>query len=153
MAELSNPFLICRTVLRILGKKETTLYKVNEILFAAVFIILWIIFTPMFLIYMFEGHNVLYSIKLGVSFILYVQLFWGYRIIFIIFEMLRDPYAKKDKDAPILVELGYQTILKVEKDKKIRMGVTIINFIVIFVLPHLYYGMVVGNLKVNLVYY
>ena len=38
MAELSNPFLICRTVLRILGKKETTLYKVNEILFAAVFI-------------------------------------------------------------------------------------------------------------------
>ena len=153
MAELSNPFLICRTVLRILGKKETTLYKVNEILFAAVFIIMRVIFTPMFLIYMFEGHNVLYSIKLGVSFILYVQLFWAYRIIFLIFEMLRDPYAKKDKDAPILVELGYQTMLKVEKDKKIRMGVTIINFIVIFVLPHLYYGMVVGNLKVNLVYY
>jgi hypothetical protein len=153
LAELSNPFLICRTVLRILGKKETTLYKVNELLFAAVFIIMRVIFTPMFLIYMFEGHNVLYSIKLGVSFILYVQLFWAYRIIYLIFEMLREPYAKKEKDAPILIELGYQTMLKVEKDKKIRMGVTIVNFIVIFVLPHLYYGMVAGNLKVNLVYY
>ena len=112
-----------------------------------------VIFTPMFVIYMFEAHNVLYSIKLGVSFILYVQLFWAYRIIYLIFEMLRDPYVKKDKKAPALIELGYQIIYKVEKDKKIRMGITILNFIVIFVLPHLYYGMVAGNLKVNLVYY
>ncbi len=140
-------------MLRILGKKESTLYKVNELLFASMFIIMRVIFTPMFLIYMFEGHNVLYSIKLGICFILYVQLFWAYRIIYLIFEMFREPYVKKEKKAPALVELGYQIMLKVEKDKKVRMAVTIINFIVIFVLPHLYYGFVVGNLKVNLVYY
>jgi hypothetical protein len=67
--------------------------------------------------------------------------------------MLREPYVSKDKKAPILVELGYQAISKVEKDKMIRKGVIIVNFIIIFVLPHLYYGMVAGNLKVNLVYY
>jgi hypothetical protein len=72
VAEVSNPFLICRTVLRIIGKKDTTLYKVNEVLFAAVFIIMRAIVTPMFLIYMYEAHNVLYSIKLGISFILYI---------------------------------------------------------------------------------
>jgi hypothetical protein len=118
-----------------------------------VFITMRVIFTPLFLIYMFEGHNVLYSIKLGVSFILFVQLFWAYHIIFKILEALREPYAKKEKKAPIIIELGYQIMFKFETDKMFRMGVSTVNFIVIFVLPHLYYGMVAGNLKVNLVYY
>ena len=152
MAELSNPFLICRTVLRILGKKDTMLYKVNDIIFAIVFILMRVILTPMFLVYMFEGHNVLYSIKLGICVILFVQLFWAYRIIYLILEMIREPYIKKEKTPPVLLEMGYQIMHKVEKDKKYRMGVTITNFIVIFVVPHIYYGMIVGNLKVNLIF-
>jgi hypothetical protein len=86
LAEVSNPFLILRTILKILGKKSTTLSKVNNVVFAVIFIFARVILTPLFLIYMYEGHNVLYSIKLGVSFILYVQLFWAYRIIQLIFE-------------------------------------------------------------------
>ena len=152
MAELSNPFLICRTVLRILGKKDTTLYKVNDIIFAIVFIVMRVILTPIFVVYMFEGHNVLYSIKLGVSFVLFVQLFWAYRIIYLIIEMIREPYVKKDKQVPLLVEMGYQLMHKVEKDKKFRMGVSITNFFIIFIVPHFYYGMIVGNLKVNFIF-
>jgi hypothetical protein len=67
--------------------------------------------------------------------------------------MIREPYVKKDKKPPAILELFYQIIYMVEINKKVRMAVTIINFIVIFVLPHVYYGMIVGNLKVNLVYY
>lgn len=81
LAEVSNPFLILRTMLKILGKKKTTLYQVNEVIFASIFLFARVILTPIFLVYMFEAYNVLYSIKLGVSFVLFVQLFWSYRII------------------------------------------------------------------------
>jgi len=128
------------------------LYKVNDIIFAIVFILMRVILTPIFLVYMFEGHNVLYSIKIGICVILFVQLFWAYRIIYLILEMIREPLVKKEKTPPVLLEMGYQIMHKVEKDKKFRMGVTITNFIVIFVIPHFYYGMIVGNLKVNLIF-
>jgi hypothetical protein len=101
---------------------------------------------------MFEGHNVLYSIKLGICVILFVQLLWAYRIIYLILEMIRDPYVKKDKKVPLPIEMAYQIMHKVEKDKKFRMGVIMTNFIVIFILPHFYYGMIVGNLKVNVIF-
>lgn len=151
-AELSNPFLICRTVLRILGKKDTMLYKVNDIIFATVFILIRVFLTPVVLVYILEGHNVLYSLKLGTIAVFFVQLFWAYRIIYLILEMIRDPYVKKEKTPPVLLEMAFQIMHKVEKDKKFRMGVSITNFIVIFVVPHIYYGMIVGNLKVNLVF-
>jgi hypothetical protein len=128
------------------------LYKVNDIIFATVFILIRVILTPVIMVYMFEGHNVLYSIKLGTSAVFFVQLFWAYRIIYLILEMIRDPYVKKEKTPPVILEMAYQMMLKVEKDKKFRMGVSITNFIVIFVVPHIYYGMIVGNLKVNLVF-
>ena len=72
LAEVSNPFLILRTVLKLLKKKDTKLYRVNDVIFAAVFLFARVMLTPLFVIYMFEGDQVLYSIKLGVSFILYV---------------------------------------------------------------------------------
>ena len=103
LAETSNPFLIYRTILRIQGKKGTTFYRINDIIFAAIFIIARIILTPMFLVYMFEGSRILYSIKLGVSIILFVQLIWGYRIIELVMEAIREGYEKKNKEAPALV--------------------------------------------------
>jgi hypothetical protein len=77
--------LIYRTILRIQGKKDTSAFRINEYVFASVFILARVILTPMFLVYMYEGYNVLYSIKLGVSLILFVQLMWAYRIIELIF--------------------------------------------------------------------
>ena len=107
LAEVSNPFLILRTILKILGKKDSTIYKVNDMVFAVIFLIARVLLTPFFLIYMFEGHNVIYSIKLGVSFILYVQLLWAYRIIYLIFDGFREPYKKKEKKAPAWIENGF----------------------------------------------
>ena len=107
LAEVSNPFLIFRTILKILGKKDSTIYKVNDYVFAIIFLVARVFLTPFFLIYMFEGHNVIYSIKLGVSFILYVQLLWAYRIIYLIFDGFREPYKKKEKKAPAWIENGF----------------------------------------------
>ena len=97
LGEASNPFLILRTCLKILKKKDSTLYKVNDVIFAIFFLFARVLLTPFFVVYMFEAPNVLYSIKLGVSIILYIQLFWAYRILFLIFELAREPYVKKDK--------------------------------------------------------
>jgi len=76
-----------------MGRKSTKLYQINEILFAAIFILARMFATPLFLVYMWEGPDILYSIKLGICFILYVQLFWSYRIIYLIFEGIRAPYV------------------------------------------------------------
>ena len=81
LAEVSNPSLILRTMLRISGQRNSKLYKINEVVFAVIFILARFFLTPLFAIYMFEAENVLYSVKFGVIFILYVQMFWCYRII------------------------------------------------------------------------
>lgn len=72
MAEVSNPFLIFRTVLKIVGMKETKIYDVNDIIFATVFLIVRMFMTPFALIYLFEGVNILFADKLGISFVLYI---------------------------------------------------------------------------------
>jgi len=124
LAEVSNPFLIFRTILKLLKKQDTTLYSVNNTIFAAVFLIARVALTPLFLIYMFEGHNVLYSIKLGVSFILYVQLFWAYRILYLIFEGAREPYAKKDKKAPQWIEYCFKVTEAIQYNSKVKKAVS-----------------------------
>jgi hypothetical protein len=106
----------------------------------------------MFLVYMFEGYNVLYSIKLGVSFILFVQLIWGYRIIELIFEAIRLAYEKKEKTVPSCVLCGQSTMIAVQKNKKYMIAAALFNFVWIFVIPHVYYGYYLKNLHFNLVF-
>jgi hypothetical protein len=110
LAEVSNPSLILRTILKLLNKKDTSLYKINEVIFASIFLLARVLLTPLFMIYMFEGENILYSIKFGVSFILYVQLFWAYRILYIIFEGERQPYVSKDKKVPYWLEFCFKAM-------------------------------------------
>ena len=86
MAEISNPFLIFRTVLKITGMKDTTIYAVNDIIFASVFLFVRMLLTPLALVYMYEGSKVLFAAKIGISFVLYIQLFWCYRILYLILE-------------------------------------------------------------------
>lgn len=95
LAEVSNPFLIFRTLLKILGKKDTKFYRVNDIVFAVVFITARVLVTPLLMVYIYEGENILYSVKLGISLVLYVQLFWAYRIIELIFETIVNSYTDK----------------------------------------------------------
>lgn len=96
-----------RTVLKITGKRDSQLYFLNEIVFAAIFIIVRVLIAPWFLIYIFESAGTAYPLKLGVCITLFVGLLWANRIIELVFEALRAPYAKKDKTAPLLIEWGY----------------------------------------------
>ena len=123
LAEVSNPFLIMRNCLKLLKKTDTTLYKVNEVIFASVFLFARVLLTPFFVVYMFEGHNVLYSIKLGASIVLYVQLFWAYRILYLIFKGAREPYVKKDKKAPKWIEISFGVMEAVQNNGKVRKAV------------------------------
>jgi len=78
MAESSNPSLIMRSILKINGKKNTSIYKINELIFAAIYLPVRMILTPIALIYMYEADQVIYGTKFGVTFVLYIQLFWCY---------------------------------------------------------------------------
>jgi hypothetical protein len=65
MAEISNPFLILRTLLKIVGMKDSKLYEINDIIFATVFLFVRMLLTPLAMIYMYEGKNVLTAAKFG----------------------------------------------------------------------------------------
>ena len=69
VAELSNPFLILRTMLKIMNKKDTVLYAASEVLFAGVFILMRLIVTPWLLIAIYEAENCIYSTKFCISFV------------------------------------------------------------------------------------
>lgn len=72
MAESSNPFLIMRSILRIAGYKGTQIYKINELVFAAIYLPVRMLLTPLALIYMYEADQVIYGTKFGVTFVLYI---------------------------------------------------------------------------------
>jgi hypothetical protein len=60
MAEISNPGLIIRTGLRILDKKDTPLYWYNDLIFAIMFIGNRVFLCPFFMVWMYEGENILF---------------------------------------------------------------------------------------------
>jgi hypothetical protein len=55
MAELSNPFLVIRTALKISGNKDTKMYLYNEIVFAFVFLLIRMFLTPVIALFLLEG--------------------------------------------------------------------------------------------------
>ncbi len=93
MAELSNPFLILRTALKISGRKDSKIYTINEIVFAVVFIFIRMFCTPVVGIMLFEGDRVLAEAKIGICLIYYIQLFWCYKILFSIGQKLVEVYG------------------------------------------------------------
>jgi hypothetical protein len=71
-AEISNPFVIIRTILKFLDKKDTFLYSFSENMFAVTFIILRLFATPVLMIFLYESENCLYSTKIGISLVLFI---------------------------------------------------------------------------------
>ena len=71
-AEISNPFLILRTLLKIGGMKDSKLYEINDLIFATVFLFARMLLTPLVMIYMYEGRNVLTAAKFGTQFVLFI---------------------------------------------------------------------------------
>ena len=141
IAEISNPFLILRTLLKIVGMKDSKLYEINDIIFATVFLFVRMLLTPLAMIYMYEGKNVLTAAKIGTQFVLFIQLFWCYRVLFLIAEKAKNSYNTKggDSNEPLWVKIFYELFRGITQDKKTRMIVTFINFIWIVVCPFVYY--------------
>jgi hypothetical protein len=72
MAEISNPYLIIRTILKLKEMKTSFLYFVNDIAFGIAFIFVRMILTPLVMFYMLEGDRIILATKFGIQFILYV---------------------------------------------------------------------------------
>jgi hypothetical protein len=83
VAELSNPFVIIRSVLKIRKMSEAypNFYSINENIFGASFVFLRLFVTPVLVVLWYEAENCIYSTKILISFTLFIQLFWVYRII------------------------------------------------------------------------
>lgn len=110
MAEVSNPFIIIRTMLKIAGKKETKLYAVNELVFATIFLTARVGLTPLAGLWLLEGDNCIMTDKLGTLIVLYIQNFWSYKILYNIAEKVKNVYAvteSKDKEIPSWVTNVY----------------------------------------------
>jgi hypothetical protein len=150
LAEVSNPFLICRTILKIKGLKDSKMYFINDVIFASIFILARVILTPFFTLYMYEAEHVLYTIKLGISLILFVQLIWAYRIIELVFETITTHYTSKGETPPGCASAGLAFFVAIQRNKRVKVGMALFNFLWIFVLPHVYYGYYTKTLHFNL---
>ncbi|CDW77088.1 transmembrane protein [Stylonychia lemnae] len=147
ITEISNPFLIIRTVLKICGMKETMIYAVNDMIFATIFLFFRMIVTPCALIYMFEGHNILAADKVGTAAILFIQLFWCYRILYLIMEKIRENYKDKTGafNEPLVIRILFNIFKKLISDKKVKIYVSITQFILIFLIPYYFYKGTIFN--------
>ena len=135
MAESSNPFLIMRSMLKIAGKRNTQAYKINELVFVAIYLPVRMVITPLALIYMYEGDQVIYGTKFGVTFVLYIQLFWCYKVLHMAAGSLRDAVPKNQS-----IQAFYEFTDVLANNKLVLRVLSVTNFIIIFVIPHYYYG-------------
>ena len=152
MAELSNPFLILRTALKISGRRDTKIYNINEIVFAVVFIFIRMFCTPVVAIMLYEGDRVLAEAKIGTCLILYIQLFWCYKILYNIGQKLMEYYGSlesKDKKIPIWVVIFDLVFRSINFNKKVKTIVATVNFILVIIAPLYYYGIVRGTIFNN----
>jgi hypothetical protein len=70
------------------------MYKINEQIFAAIYLPVRMFLTPLALIYMYEADQVIYGTKFGVTFVLYIQLFWCYKVLHMTASAIRDALPK-----------------------------------------------------------
>ena len=99
LAEVTNPFLIMRTVWKITGNTSTWYYSLNDRLFAGSFIIVRMVWSPFVLIYIFEGDNVLFANKIGFVFIIYISYLWGFVVLYNIAVVVKESFqAFETKD-------------------------------------------------------
>ena len=72
VAELSNPFLIIRTIYKIKKVRGSWLYDLNERVFAGSFLLMRLVATPILLVFIYEADNCIYSTKLCISLVMYL---------------------------------------------------------------------------------
>jgi len=100
IAEISNPFIVMRTMLKITGRKNTKAYEIFQLLFAGTFLPLRMIVTPIWMIFVYEAENCIIVTKLCVSLVYFIQQFWCMRILQLVGERIKESYKKKDAPLP-----------------------------------------------------
>lgn len=91
-AEISNPFLMVRFILKIAKKKNLWIYGINEKLFAVTFIGARMVMAPVLIIYTYEGTSILFATKIGLSSILFVSSLWGFTILYNVAVVVKEVY-------------------------------------------------------------
>lgn len=135
VAELSNPFIILRTMLKITNKKDTVLYAISETGFAVVFILMRLIVTPWLLVAIYEADNVIYSTKILISLVQFLQLFWGYRVLLLVFDKIKSIYEGKGKTMPYGYMQMHNFIKSLLNNKKVAIPFNTLMFFLSCVLP------------------
>jgi len=153
LAEVTNPFLILRTVWKITGNTNTWYYNLNDKIFAASFILVRMVLSQFGLIYIFEGDNVLFVSKIGFLFIIYISFLWGFVILYNIAVVVKGAFETvetKDKgQIPVVVLAFYDFTYNIEHDKRVKRIFQLSCFFIIVVMPIGYYGFIRGNLFRN----
>ncbi|CDW79429.1 UNKNOWN [Stylonychia lemnae] len=150
LAEVSNPFLQIRTALRIVKKSDTWYYKLNDKIFAVVFILARLIVSPILLFYTFEGDNTTTFLKLGFASVTFIQFFWGMKILYNIGVMVKEHFdeleSKEKESRPLWAKVFHDVFYAIDKNKQVRLIFSIVNFATFVFIPVSYYGFVRGNL-------
>jgi hypothetical protein len=134
-AEASNPFLVVRTTLRIIGQKNTALYAKNEYLFAAVFILIRVILCPYILIAIYESPSTTYTGKLSCSLVLFVSLLWAYKIFRGIFEKIKKAYEEKGAKMPPTLQRLYKYVQFINGKGTLTRVFHVFVFMVVIIVP------------------
>jgi hypothetical protein len=84
--------------------------------------------TPIVAVILLEGDNSPTEDKIGILFILYIQLFWGYRILFNISEKLMEAFGpvSKDKKPPLWVLMFHNVFSAMNYNKNVKIGVAVV---------------------------
>jgi len=153
LAEVSNPFLIIRTICKLSNNTKNRWYPINDILFAVVFLIVRVVLAPFTLVYLFEGDNILFTSKVGYVFIILISFIWAFTILYNIALVVKAAFETKEtKDkgqVPGPVMAFYNATNAIENHKPTRRAFIAASFIVIVVVPVGYYGFVRKNLFRN----
>lgn len=79
-----------------MGKKDTWYYKLNDKIFAAVFLVARLILSPVIMIYIYEGNNVLFVSKFGMCLVVFIQYLWGLKILYNIGLLLKEIFETQE---------------------------------------------------------
>ena len=138
VGEMSNPYLTIWTILKLKGLKHSTVYVVNDIVFAIFWLVAWSIIGPLLYINVLPVENMPMLTKMGLAATLYISIFWTVQIAGIVcneFEVVFG-WTSYRKPWDVLWEMhAFQG-----KGKFWMIALLVVLGIMYFVVPIAYYG-------------
>lgn len=140
LGEISNPFLIARTLLKLSGRKETTFYTVMEAIFAATWLAVRLILAPLIYAYYVGFESIPLFQKLGVSSIIFVSCHWNIQILSMMFKKGYESYGFGWCE-PIYYWMNEMYMGKGRGGRRKKI-VYLVAFILIYAIPFVRYGLI-----------